>query len=121
MIYGIGTDIVKISRLEKLKERYGDKFLERILSQKEIGNIPKENPMQFIAGRFAIKESLVKAFNNGKIKFSAVTVLNEDNGKPYIDNPEIFDNIIGNDEYKIHITISHEDEFATGFVVVEVN
>lgn len=120
MIYGIGTDIVKISRLEKLRNKYGDKFLSKILSQEEIDILPKGRSEEFIAGRFAIKEALVKALDNRAMNFSEVTILNKESGKPFISNPEIFKNLIGSDKFKIEISISHEREFAVGFVLIEV-
>ena len=120
MIYGIGTDIVKISRLSELREKYGEKFLEKILSPNEIEAMPKGKAESFIAGRFAVKESLVKALDNRSIVFKEISILNSESGKPYIANPEIFNNIINNNNFKIEISISHEREFATAFVIVEI-
>ncbi len=120
MIYGIGTDIVKISRLEELRKKYGDKFLTKILSEEEIEVLPNERAEEFIAGRFAVKEALVKALDDRGINFSDVTILNKESGKPYILNPEIFRDWIGKDNFKIEISISHEREFAVGFVVIEM-
>lgn len=63
MIKGIGIDIVEIKRVEKLINHYGDKFLGRTFTKKEIQYCKdKPNPAQHYAGRFAVKEAIIKAF-----------------------------------------------------------
>ena len=66
MIFGIGTDAVKSSRVERLWNRYGDRFARRILLQEEYALFrPHHRPVRFLAMRFAAKEAIVKAMGTG--------------------------------------------------------
>lgn len=66
MIFGIGTDAVKLSRVEELWERYGDRFARRILLDEEYALLrPNHRPVRFLAMRFAAKEAIVKAMGTG--------------------------------------------------------
>ena len=66
MIFGIGTDAVKLSRVERLWERYGDRFARRILLDEELEFFrPHHRPVRFLAMRFAAKEAIVKAMGTG--------------------------------------------------------
>jgi len=113
MITGTGIDIVNIKRIKKSLSTYGDKFTQKILSDKEIENIPVVKKEEFIAGRFAAKEALVKASGTSLI-FSAITILNDGDGKPSIvELPKD----IGNQ--KIHLSISHDSDYAAAFVIIE--
>ncbi|MCK5915223.1 MAG: holo-ACP synthase, partial [Deltaproteobacteria bacterium] len=61
-IIGIGSDIVKVSRIEKLTERYDKRFLERIFTTAETSYaLAKARPALHFAARFAAKEAFVKA------------------------------------------------------------
>lgn len=115
MIRGIGTDIVKISRIN-------EKIVDRILSisEKELYNsFHNENrKKEFAAGRFAVKEALYKSLNIS-FEFKKIDILKDQNGKPYLSNKtkSYIDNICG--KTKIKISISHEKEYAIAFVIVE--
>jgi len=66
-VIGIGMDIVEISRIERGLERFGGRFIRRILSPAEMSIMP-ETPVrqaEFIAARFAAKEAAVKALGTG--------------------------------------------------------
>ncbi len=66
MIYGIGTDIVKIDRVAAVYKRFGDRFVERLLLPAELEAIKKyERKTRFLAMRFAAKEAVVKAMGTG--------------------------------------------------------
>lgn len=113
MITGTGIDIVKISRIKKNIDKYGNKFIEKILSEKEISRIPAAGREEFIAGRFAAKEALVKA--SGIIfSFSIITILNDENGKPFIS--ETADDLKNK---KIHLSISHDTDYAVASAIIE--
>lgn len=123
MIIGIGTDIVMTERIKNLLEKHGDKIVKRILSDEELIFLPQLNRDAFLAGRFAVKEAVVKAFGKrDNIMLRDIEVLNDDNGKPYISNiVEIIDKVqIFNDtDLCMHVSISHEREYAIGFAVLE--
>ena len=66
MIYGVGTDLLLISRVERLWLRYGEHFLDKILMPEERAQFdPARKPGNFLAKRFAVKEAFVKALGTG--------------------------------------------------------
>lgn len=66
MIYGIGTDLVRVSRLQRTLQRHGDRFARRILAPSELQDYAgTANPARFLAKRFAAKEAAAKAFGTG--------------------------------------------------------
>ena len=87
-IFGIGTDIVNIKRMEKSLKQYGSKFKNNIFSKNEITYCEKnKNPAPFYAKRFAAKEALSKALGTGirkGIEFKNIEIRNDLYGKPSI-------------------------------------
>jgi holo-[acyl-carrier protein] synthase len=66
VIFGIGTDVVQLSRVERMWERYGDLFARRVLMDDEYGLFASaKRPPRFLAMRFAAKEAVVKAMGTG--------------------------------------------------------
>lgn len=66
MIFGIGTDIVQIERIARLHEKYGERFVERLLLPAEMEAFRGQTrPARFLAMRFAAKEAIVKAMGTG--------------------------------------------------------
>ena len=87
-IFGIGTDIVNIKRIEQSLKKNGNAFKNRIFSKKEIIYCEKnKNPFPFYAKRFAAKEALSKALGTGirkGVNFKNIEILNDNFGKPSI-------------------------------------
>jgi len=66
VIFGIGTDIVQLSRVEHTYERFGDTFARRVLMAAEYRLfVGAKRPVRFLAMRFAAKEAVVKAMGTG--------------------------------------------------------
>lgn len=66
MIFGVGTDVVELSRIQASHERFGEHFVERILMDEEIELFRRsKQPARFLAMRFAGKEATVKAMGTG--------------------------------------------------------
>jgi holo-[acyl-carrier protein] synthase len=66
MIFGIGTDLVAVERIERLWRKHGEKFAERILMPPELERFdPQKRPVRYLAMRFAAKEAIVKALGTG--------------------------------------------------------
>ena len=66
MIYGVGTDIVKLSRVQRTYDRFGQRFVERLLMEEEVEQFDRNKwPVRFLAMRFAAKEATVKAMGTG--------------------------------------------------------
>ena len=85
-IYGIGTDIIEISRIETSINRTKT-FKEKVYTKNEIEHIEKKrNPYASYAGRFAAKEAVSKALGTGVRNFSLrdIEILNDELGKPNI-------------------------------------
>ena len=66
MIFGIGTDVVQQERVRLVHEKFGDRFVERLLLPAELEAFGRYNrPVRFLAMRFAAKEAIVKAMGTG--------------------------------------------------------
>lgn len=66
MIFGIGTDLLRIDRVERVYRRFGDRFAQRVLMESERREFSRsKNPARFLAMRFAAKEAIVKALGTG--------------------------------------------------------
>jgi holo-[acyl-carrier protein] synthase len=120
MIKGVGIDIIDIKRIKSIMEKFGEKFYEKILTEKEIEYCKsyKAKPEPHFAGRFASKEAYSKALGTGiskEFKWKDIEILNDDRGKPYIHHKV-------ENEYskgKFYVSISHTDEYATAVVIWE--
>ncbi|HLT89834.1 MAG TPA: holo-ACP synthase [Woeseiaceae bacterium] len=88
MIFGIGTDIVQVARIEETFKRFGERFVERLLMPEERVLYERtQQPVRFLAMRFAAKEAAVKAMGTGfrhGMWIRDVGVLNNDWGRPYL-------------------------------------
>lgn len=123
MIFGIGTDIVRIERMQKSLDRHGDKFAERILSSEEFEDYQKtEQSARFLAKRFAAKEATAKAMGTGfrdGLSLKHIFVGHDQLGKPvlnYSDKASEF--ITENSINESHISIADEQEYAVAFVTL---
>ena len=122
MIYGIGTDIVKIERVKNVIERWGDKFLKRVFTEKEIIYCYKnKHPYNSFAARFAAKEAFIKSLGSKKdISFSEIEVLNDTDGKPsLIVYGKSLKTLEGYDIRKVHLSLSHDSDYSIAFVILE--
>ena len=124
MIYGIGTDIVSIKRIEDALFRFGDRFLHRILNETEVAEYAQSaQPARFLAKRFAAKEAFSKAFGTGiggEIAWHDVAVGHDQRGKPVINSSApLVARLASCDIKSSHISISDESEHAIAFVILE--
>ncbi|BBI35775.1 holo-ACP synthase [Cohnella abietis] len=128
MIVGIGLDVVELSRMEKLLAGPGnDRFVARVLTEQEskrLGSLQLRRRLEFISGRFAAKEAVVKAIGCGigaVVGFKDIEVLSDKLGKPICSLSEASIKRLGwaSDSYKIHIAITHERSLAAATVVIE--
>lgn len=119
MIYGVGCDLCEISRIENTKEGFTSRFFTE--KEQELFRIKRNSP-QTIAANFAAKEAFSKALGTGVSGFGLrdVEVLRDDKGKPYINLYGGAEEILRKENIKgIHISISHTDELAMAYVVLE--
>ena len=123
-IFGVGTDIVRVSRIKNsLKNKF---FLSRIFNKDEVEKCKKnKNWTNCFAKRFAAKEAFSKALGTGiskGVNFNEIIVLNERNGKPYIKlidkTKKIVEKKIKKKKYIISLSIADEKNYAVAFVTI---
>ena len=110
--FGIGTDIVKINRFREKIFSKNKSFYEKIFLDEEIKYcLNFKDPYSHFAGKFAIKESVIKSLSE-KISFKHILTFNK-NSKPQI--KLLLENT---EKYNFLVSMSHEDEFAIATVLV---
>lgn len=128
MIYGIGHDLLEIARVVKVLDgRQSERFLRRILTPAEIDIARERGPRlsEFVSGRFAAKEAVVKALGTGigaQIGFEDIEILPDALGKPGVTlSEEAWSrlNLPNGNGYLIHLSITHQPGMASAFAVVE--
>ena len=124
-ILGIGTDIVKNTRIKRLLKT--KKFISRIFSQKEIKKSQNlSNKTTYFSKKFAAKEAFLKAVGTGiteGINFKDITVTNTNNGKPKIlINSKVKKFVrqkLTKKKINIFVSISDEAEYSISLVIIE--
>lgn len=124
MIFGIGTDIVEVSRIERSFNRYGEAFAQRILAAEEWPAFERSAiKARVLAKRFAAKEAFAKALGTGlraPATFRNISVTHDDLGRPVLNCKPALQALL--DQRGIrhrHLSISDEKELAVAFVVLE--
>ena len=125
-IFGIGTDIVNIKRMQKILRINNNNFKKRIFSKNEIIYCEKKkNPSSFYAKRFAAKEALSKALGTGirkGINFKDIEIINNNYGKPTIklrgSTANFLKKKIKNKKYSIYLSLSDDIPWAQATVIV---
>ena len=124
MIYGIGTDIVSIKRIQNILNKNRDGFINRVLTDHEKALFTnKADSAAFCAKRFAAKEAFSKALGTGigrVVSFQDLTVRSNEHGKPYFMPSEKLRLYLQEKGIKHgHLSISDESQNALAFVVLE--
>ena len=124
MIYGIGVDLVRISRIESVIRRWGDRFVRRVFTPVETQNCQRAgSPFSCLALRFAAKEAFSKALGLGMasgVKWKEIEVFNHSNGGPSLRLYGISSKICTkNGITGIHLSLSDEGEYGVAMVVLE--
>lgn len=117
MIIGTGIDITELNRIKEILESK-PKFVERILTKQEqvqLEVLKGKRKIEFLAGRFAAKEAYSKAKGTGigkSLSFLDIEITNDERGKPHIHS-------IACPDEKVHLSISHSEEYAIANVIIE--
>lgn len=128
MIYGIGTDIIRISRIEAALARNGDRFAEKILGPEELEKYRRRKAkveargIRFLATRFAAKEAFSKALGLGMhmpMTWRAMQTLNAPSGKPVAVMSGALREWMEQQGLTTLVSITDEAEYAVAFVIVE--
>ena len=124
MIFGIGTDVVEVSRIEASIEKFGDDFAQRILAESEMQSyLDSHIKPRFLAKRFAAKEAFSKALGTGlraPATFQNIAISHDDLGKPILILARPLQDFLTTKAIQqMHISISEEESLAAAFVVLE--
>jgi holo-[acyl-carrier protein] synthase len=124
MIYGIGTDIVEVARIEASIQQFGDEFARRVLAESEWPSYQQSAiKPRFLAKRFAAKEAFSKALGTGlraPATFQNIAVSHDDLGKPILQLAPVLAALLQSKKIlHMHISISDEKNLAAAFVVLE--
>ncbi len=124
LIVGCGVDLVKIARIEKIIERWGNSFTSRIFTslEREYCEKKKINKFQSYAGKFAAKEALLKSLGLGLkgVNWKEIEVKNDELGQPIMEIYGKIRNIASAKRIsRYFISISHTKEYAIAQVILE--
>ncbi len=125
MIFGIGTDIVRVARMQEDLDRFGERFAERILTANELQEYRQNNnKANFLARRFAAKEAAAKAlgtgFSNG-VQLHDIEVAHDARGKPLLEFRGRARQFMQEKSITIaHISLADEQDHAVAFVTLEI-
>jgi holo-[acyl-carrier protein] synthase len=124
MILGTGIDIIEVARIASSHEKFGERFVNRILLPDEIGYcLSHREPAPFLAVRFAAKEAVSKAFGTGigaALGWRDIEIRRKESGEPYVvlhgKGQELF---AARGAKQLHVTLSHTAQYAAAMSVLE--
>ena len=124
MILGTGIDIIEVARIRASYDKFGERFLNRILRPAEIAYcLSHRNPAPFLAARFAAKEAISKAFGTGigkQLGWQDMEVGRKDSGEPFVIlhgcGQRLFEQRGGR---KFQLSLSHTDNYAAAMAILE--
>ncbi len=124
MIVGIGTDIVKISRIHQALVKYGHRFAEKILTEYEMNRFNRHvQPARYLAKRFAVKEAFSKAMGTGirsPVTWKNIGTTHHSSGAPLLDfSLSLQDLVTSRGITRTHLTVTDEENMAIAFVILE--
>ena len=124
MILGTGIDIIEVARIASSYEKFGEKFVSRILLPDEIAYcLAHKNPAPFLAVRFAAKEAISKAFGTGigaALGWRDMEIRRKESGEPYVvlhgKGRELFAARGGK---QLLVSLSHTEHYAAATAILE--
>jgi len=128
VIYGVGTDLVEIGRIAAAVERFGERFVERILGPQERARYSARRArsasrgLAFLATRFAAKEAVSKAIGLGMrspMSWRAVEIVNAPSGQPQVVVHGALADFVRVKRLRLSVSVSDEQTMAMAFVVAE--
>ncbi len=124
MILGTGIDIIEVARIAASFERFGERFVNRILHPAEIEYcLTHKKPAPFLAARFAAKEAISKAFGTGigaQLGWQDMEVKRKESGEPYVvlhgNGKKLLEARAGK---HVLISLSHTENYAAAMAILE--
>jgi holo-[acyl-carrier protein] synthase len=121
MVIGIGIDIIEIDRIKESTENYGDRFLNKIYTQKELDYcLKKKYKYQHLAARFAAKEAVYKALATGwnkEVSWQNIEISNEPNGMPIVTLKGNLKKFL-NKGINLKISMSHSRDYVACMAII---
>lgn len=113
----MGVDLVSVERVKEAVEEWGKRFLHRVFSEREREYcLSRKRKYEHLAGRFAAKESVVKAVGR-KLPWREIEVIAEKSGEPFV-RLDLTDERIP-DGAEVHLSITHTEEYAIAIAIIE--
>jgi holo-[acyl-carrier protein] synthase len=124
VIYGVGTDLIEIKRVERVLARFGERFARRILCEPELKRFrAHKQPVAYLAKRFAAKEAFTKALGTGihaPANWHGVWVVNLKSGKPQLEFSDELQKLLQQRQIRrSHLSLTDEREIAAATVILE--
>jgi holo-[acyl-carrier protein] synthase len=124
MIYGVGTDLIEVKRIESALRRFGERFARRILCEPELKRFQgHKQPVHYLAKRFAAKEAFTKALGTGihaPANWHGVWVVNLKSGKPQLEFSDALRRLMEQRQIRgSHLSLTDEREIASATVILE--
>jgi len=124
MILGTGIDIIEVARIRHSLERFGEKFLQRILLPDEIAYCKSHrDPAPFAAARFAAKEAVSKAFGTGigaDLGWHDIEVRRKESGEPFVElHGKGVELLLRREAARVHLSLSHTEHYAAATSLLE--
>ena len=129
MIYGVGTDVCDVRRIEAVLARRGERFAEKVLGPHEIevfrermAAVPARG-VRYLATRFSAKEAFSKAIGLGlrmPMTWRDCEVVKARSGKPEIALHGELARWFADRRLRAHVSVTDETDYAAAFVVVEI-
>ena len=124
MILGTGIDLIEVARIASSYEKFGERFVNRILLPDEIKySLDHRKPAPFLAVRFAAKEAISKAFGTGigaQLGWQDMEIRRKESGEPFVvlhgKGAELF---AARGAQRLHLTLSHTENYATAMAILE--
>lgn len=124
MILGVGIDIIEVERIRASHEKFGERFLKRILRPEEIAYcFSHAQPAPFLAARFSAKEAVSKAFGTGiggQLGWQDMEVRRKPSGEPYVvlhDSGKVL--FAERKASALHLSLSHTNFYASAVAILE--
>ncbi len=121
MVEGLGVDVVEIARLRQVIDRWGDHFLGKVFTGREIAYARgRKNSLHHFAARFAVKEAIAKAVATGwgsGFRWKDVEVENDGRGKPSVVLGGTLKSLL--EGANVQVSISHSETVVVGVAIVE--
>ena len=124
MILGTGIDIIEVARIASSFEKFGERFVNRILLPDEITYcLSHKKPAPFLAARFAAKEAVSKAFGTGigaQLGWRDMEIRRKESGEPFVilhgRGQALFE---ARGAKRLHVSLSHTQNYATATAILE--